>query len=85
MIDLCHDILDNGSALNNTALSILNMLEQDSLNSDKLSRYSDEVQNEAIEAYRWLKTRGINKDKLFTAMAMFSPRLDDFIADMRPT
>ncbi|MEF1297270.1 hypothetical protein QTO08_15755, partial [Vibrio parahaemolyticus] len=44
LIDLCHDILDNGSALNNTALSILNMLEQDSLNSDKLSRYSDEVQ-----------------------------------------
>ncbi|EMW8523008.1 hypothetical protein HYN76_22940 [Vibrio parahaemolyticus] len=85
LIDLCHDILDNGAALNNTALSILNMLEQDSLDNNKLSHYSSEVQNEAMEAYRWLKKKGVNKDKLFIAMSMFHPRLGDFIDNMRPT
>tara|TARA_B100002049_G_C16084586_1_gene378733 strand:+ start:797 stop:1243 length:447 start_codon:yes stop_codon:yes gene_type:complete len=86
LAELCHDILSNGPVLHEVAENLLNLLGPFGReNSFRDSSYPDYVQNEASNAYNWLRAKGITKDKLFIALSMFSEDTKKFIQLEKPT
>jgi len=88
LVDLCHDILNNGSIIHDVAMNILNLVNVN-VNLDRHSsnerNYSKRVQSEAVDVYNILKRKGVTKDKLFIALSLFSSDMDNFIGERRPT
>ncbi|WP_147822885.1 hypothetical protein [Aeromonas hydrophila] len=82
LIELCHDILDHGDILNDAAVNILSLVDA---KSRAANRYSDHVKDEARMAYDWLRKKGVTKEKLFTALSMFSREMNVFIHEEDPT
>lgn len=86
LADLCHDILNNGTIINEVAINILNLINHRIDNSfERKSNYPERTVNEATSAYNWLKNKGITKDKLFYAFSVFNSNVDDYITQSRPT